>query len=252
MFPILSRAQTLKRSVFISPNISLYNFYNGRSYEIFGLKEYLGWGGSFGYQLEYDSPKIINIGISAEYFLTRAKLFTYGYSGIPEVFARNKISTHSIDIPVFFKIKFNRFVENINYYGYLYGGFGVSWIFFSYRKLENEYHGYNNESESYIYRTKLVSESFSLKNNNNNGFGTYLQLGFGRNFKIKQTDFFTELLYRQDINKWIYRTNQLKPPYNIIEEYPIKRQGIILKIGIYFNRKTKENILIINDGLSMH
>ena len=235
--PVFSGAQTQKRSVFISPNISLCNFYNGRPYEIFELRRYSGLGSSFGYRLEYDSPKIINIGISTEYFLTRAKLYTYGYSSIPEVFARNKISTHSIDIPVFFKIKFNRFVENIDYYGYLYGGFGVSWIFFSYRKLERENHHYSNEGISGITRTKLTSGSFSLKNTSSNSIGTFFQIGFGRNFKIKQTDLFWELLYRQDMNKWIYRINQLNPPYKIIEEYSVFRQGIVLRVGVYLKCK---------------
>lgn len=92
-----------------------------------------------------------------------------------------------------------------------------------------------------LVRTEIKSGTISIQNRNDNNIGTFFQFGFGRFFNINRIICFTELSYRQGINRWIYKPIQLINTPFFIGEYPIYRQSIVLKIGIFFNSKPDES-----------
>lgn len=225
ILPLSIHSQTVKQSVFLSPDLSYYNVPKTYVSKIW----ILGLGGSLGYRLEYSFKNKSSIGISGEYFLTRSKIYTDDHSGIPEVATRNLISIHSINIPLCFKLKLkNNDEETFNYF---IGGLGITWIFYSFRKLENESSFYATKRKDRVLR-KLTSGKFNLNNVNGNNIDFSFQFGLGRKFHIKNSEFYTEFMYFQDFNSWIYETNRIDPPYEKIREYPFFRQSIVLSIGM--------------------
>ena len=239
LLPLFVKSQSVRHSVFLAPNTSFYKSSNIEAYPIKWInpiRYYFDFGGSVGYKLEYYLPKTLSFGTSFEYLLTRAELYTPCYCAHTmdrTVSIRNQISAHSIDVPVFFKLKTNK---KENHFSYFQGGIGLSWLFNAHRKVEIETN-FLGGPKDYI-REHISDRSFSLQNNNSNGLGTFFQIGIGQGFQIKELNFFTELFYRQDMNQWIYKTIP-STPYDIIREYPIKRQSITLKLGLFLNQNKK-------------
>lgn len=237
LLPILTQAQTFKHSFFAGPNFS---FYTSKDSEIHAPSSILPskcWNiGTFGgYILEYNFPKTIILGTSIQYLNINAKFNTPCYCFHPHdrtVNIGNTVSTHNIGIPLYFKLKTNK----INY-TYFTGGFGINWLFSAHRKVENAVN-FLHQKEPII--TEIANESFTLKNSSNNQLGTFFQIGIGQKFQVKRINFFTELSYRQDINSWLYKT--VETPDGI-KEFPIKRQSINLKIGIFLKNKTNDDRL---------
>lgn len=233
--PLLTEAQSLKYSAFLAPNFSVYT-----SEVLFQKAEptlkYWDFGASSGFIAEYYFPKFFSVGTSIEYFLTRAELYTPCYCVHPHdrtVSIRNLISTHSIDVPIYFKLRTNK---NENRFTYIQSGIGLSWMFSAHRKVEIETN-FLGGPKDYI-REQVSNESFSLQNNNENKLGTFFQFEIGQSFQIKQINFFTELSYRQDINSWIYKTAETPDG---VKEFSIQRQSVLLKIGVAFNQNKKES-----------
>lgn len=237
LLPLCVKSQSVKHSVFLAPNFSFYASSNSEGYPNKAIKpiNYWNWGASAGYKIEYYFPKTFAVGTSIEYLLTRAELYTDCYcfhTMDRNITIRNLITANSIDVPIYFKIKTNK---NENRFTYFQSGIGLNWLFNAHRKVESETDFLNNKEP---LRTQIANESFSLKNNNSNELGTFLQLGVGQAFQIEQINFFTELSYRQDINSWIYKTFETPDG---VKEFPMQRQSILLKIGIVFNQKGKES-----------
>lgn len=231
LLPLFVKSQSIRHSVFLAPNFSIY-----ASKALSQLIKYWNFGASSGYRIEYYLPKYFAFGSSVEYLLTRAELYNPCYCAHPmdrTVSIRNQISTHSIDAPIFLKLKTNK---TENHFSYFQGEIGLSWIFNAHRKVEIETN-FLGGPKDYI-REQISNESFSLQNGNSNGLGMFFQLGIGQSFQLKKLIFFTELSYRQDINQWIYKTIP-STPYDIIREYPIKRQSITLKLGLFLNQIRK-------------
>lgn len=234
--PMLVEAQSLKYSAFLSPSFSVYTS------EVLFEKakpalKYWSFGASSGFIAEYYFPKTFSVGASIEYFLTRADLYTPCYcvhTADRTVNIRNMIATQSMDVPVLIKLRINK---KTNHFTYLQSEFGISWLFYAHRNVEIESRFPGGFKSKYI-REQISNESFSLQNNNGNKLGTFFQFGIGQNIQLKQINFFSELSYRQDINSWIYKT--VATPYGV-KEFSIKRQSILLKIGITFNNKKKES-----------
>lgn len=236
ILPILVEAQSLRYSAFIAPNFSIYT-----SEVLFQQTKpafkYWGFGASSSFIAEYYFPNFFSVGTSIEYLLTRAELYTPCYcvhTADKTVNIRNMIATQSMDVPVFIKLRTNK---NVNHFTYLQSEFGISWLFYAHRNVEIE-SSFPGGSKSKYIREQISNESFSLQNNNDNKLGTFFRFGIGQNFQLKQINFFTELSYRQDINSWLY--NAVETPYGV-KEFSIKRQSILLKIGITFNNKKKES-----------
>lgn len=232
LLPLFVQSQSLRYSAFLAPNFSIYT-----AKDLTQTIKYWNFGASSGYRIEYYLPKTLSFGSSVEYFLARAELYTPCYCGPytadRTISLRNLISTHSIDVPVFLKLRTNK---KENHFSYFQGGIGLSWLFNAHRKVEIETN-FLGGPKDYI-REQIANESFSLQNDNINGLGAFFQLGIGQSFQIKKLIFFTELSYREDINQWIYKTVP-STPYDIIREYPIKRQSITLKLGLFLNQIRK-------------
>ncbi|NOX45439.1 MAG: hypothetical protein GXO89_00495 [Chlorobi bacterium] len=131
-----------------------------------------------------------------------------------------------MEIPLYLKLKTNK--EN---YTWFTGGLGVSWLFSAHRKVSNVVRILNKDTPNI---TEIANEQFMLRNNKSNQIGTFYQIGGGQIFRIKQIKFFAEFSFRQDINEWIYKA--IETPSGIYE-YPIKRQSLRLKIGMYLKNK---------------
>ena len=227
MFPVLIQAQTFRHSVFSGPNFSYFtsdDSWIGASGDDLSF-EYWGVGFDGGYNLEYHFTKYLIIGSSIYFSSLNAKfnnhcycVHTYDHT----VYIKNSVSTHNIDIPLFFKLKTNK-----SNYTFFLGGFGLNWLFSAYRKVDFV-RDYLGKEEQYF--TKLVGEKIILQNRSNNQFGTFYQIGVGQKFQVKKIKFFTELSFRQDISSWIYKT--FETPEGI-KEFPIKRQSISLKLGVF-------------------
>lgn len=204
LLPLFAQSQKVKYSVFLSPDFSFYstNYREGNQTEIFpqnGLPalEYWGIGGGAGYSLEYYLPKTLATGISVEYLLNRAALYTPCYcisTGDRIVNIRNFISINSADIPVHFKLRTNK---NENRFTYIQGAMGISWLFLAHRKVAVETNLDLVERKNPI-REQIDNATFPLKNSNSNSFGTFFQFGIGQVFMIKTNSFFTEISYGKE------------------------------------------------------
>lgn len=237
LLPLLAQSQSVRHSVFLAPDFSFYASSNSEAYPNKGIKpiNYWGVGALAGYKIEYYFPQTLAIGTSIEYLLTRAEFYTDCYcvhTMDRNIWIRNLITANSIDIPIYFKIKTNK---SENHFTYFQSGIGLSWLFNAHRKVESETDFLNNKEP---LRSQIANESFSLNNNSSNNLGTFFQFGIGQNFQVKELNFFAELLYRQDINSWIYKT--IETPDGV-KEFSIQRQSILLKIGITFNQQKKES-----------
>ena len=233
LVPILAQSQNLKYSASFAPNLSGYTkgwFQKGKP-----ALRFLDFGVSSGFLTEYYFPKTFSVGSSLIYVLTRAKLYTPCNCVHPAdrtVSIRNQILTHSIDVPVFLKIRTNK---NENSFTYLDVGVGLDWLFHAYRIVENEVNFLHTYPDP--IRTEITKESFVIENSKKNPFGTFFQIGIGQTFQIKQDNLFAEVYYRQDINSWVYKTYETPDG---IKEFPIKRQGIFFKIGYAFHKRTEK------------
>lgn len=231
LLPLFAKSQSIQQSVFLAPNTSYYSSSNSEAYPIKGKPiNYWNFGTAIGYKIEYYLPKIISVGTSVEYLLTRAELYTSSYSpySMNKTFAiRNLISTNNINIPVYLKIRTNR---NENRNTYIQSGLGLSWMFNAHRTVEEETN-YDMINFKNPIRENIADESFDMKNENNTSLGTFFQIGIGHSFQIKKIKLSAELSYRQDLNYWVYKT--LDTPIGI-QEFPIKRHSISLNIGTSF------------------
>lgn len=232
LLPLFAKSQSIQQSVFLAPNTSYYSSSNSEAYPNKGMKpiNYWNFGTAIGYKIEYYLPKIISVGTSVEYLLTRAELYSHGLGPYPAdrtVGIRNLIATNSINIPAYLKIRTNK---NENRNTYVQGGIGLSWMFNAHRIVEEEtnfdMHYFKNP-----IREKIADESFVLKNENNTRVGTFFQIGIGHSFQIKKINLSAELSYRQDLNYWTYKT--IDTPI-WIQEFPIKRHSISLNLGTSF------------------
>lgn len=234
LFPIFAQGQTFKHSLIAGSNFSYYSssdtevwptfiYINSRPVKYIDFGDF---GGSLGYRLEYQLPKTLAVAISLEYLYTQATFNTRCYCNYTwdrNVNISNAISIHSIDFPLHFKLKTNAINDT-----YINGGIGISWLFSTHRKVDNEVYFFDQQTPQ---RTEIANGLFTLKNNDGKKLGTFFQVGIGQTFQIKQINFFAELSYRQDINSWLYKTIETS---NGIKEFPIKRHGISLKLGVIF------------------
>ena len=69
-----------------------------------------------------------------------------------------------------------------------------------------------------------------MKTDNGHRIGTMAIFGIGKNFRIINHTFFTEIRYTYDINNWQYPTYN-DPISNYID---IKRKYVLLNLGITF------------------
>ena len=231
LLPFFEQAQSLKYSAFLAPNFSGYKSEFLTQIAKPPIKKW-GFGASYGFITEYFFQKTFSIGTSINYFLTRAELYTpcyFPYITDRAISIRNLISTHSMEVPVFLKLRTNK---NENRFTYLQTGVGLSGLLNAHRKVEIETNFLGGPKD--FQREQISNESCSLKNNSGNGIGSFIQFGIGRNVQIKRINLFFELSYRQDLNFWKYKT--LETPDGV-KEFPIQRQGILLKTGIVFNQK---------------
>lgn len=232
LLPLFAKSQPIQQSVFLAPNATYYSSSNSSAYPLKGMKpiNYWNFGTAVGYKIEYYLPKILSVGTSVEYLLTRAELYTSCNCPYPldRIFnIRNLIATNNIDIPLYLKIRTN---SKDNRFTYIQGGLGLSWMFNAHRIVEEET---NHDLNYYTnpIREKVADESFALKNENNTRVGTFFHVGIGHSFQIKKINLSAELSYRQDLNYWIYET--LDTPIGI-QEFPIKRHSISLNLGTSF------------------
>jgi hypothetical protein len=233
LFPLVVKSQSFGHSVFIAPNATLYRSSSSEAYSapsIHPIGYRSGLGGSVGYRLEYHLPKTLSWGASLEYLLTRAKLYTSCdciHTADRTVSVRNLISAQSMDLPIYLKLRTNHKEDRLTYFQ---GGMGLSWLLAAHRKVDLETNFLGGPGD-YI-REELSNESFSIFSSRGSRRGTFLQLGIGQHFRIKESRFFSELAYRQDINSWVYRA--IETPAGV-KVFPLQRQSISLKVGMNLN-----------------
>ncbi len=231
----VAQSQSVEHSAFLGSNFSSYTLNNSETNSNKTL-DYWDVGAKAGYGFQYFFHKNIGIGTSIEYYLTRAEFYNTCYCAHPDdrtVEIRNQVSSHSIDIPASLRIKTNK-----TNYTYLQTGLGISWLIYGQRKVEIETNFDLTQQEDPI-REEIYNDSYSLRNKNNNGLGSYFLLGIGQNIKLKGVFLFVELAYRKDLNFWIYNTVPAAS-YDIVRKVSIKRSGFILTIGISFNNLSND------------
>lgn len=223
-------AQELKTSVIISSGISLYSFKSSEAEMNNLIIKNRGSNFCFSAAIreEFYFPKLISLGLELNYLNTKGSFVspTPPMNAIPENYSkyRHFLSVHSLDIPVFLRLRTNS--KTIKEFS-LYCGSGLTWITNAYRDVElvNGYMGYPPTNI-----VPVAKGTVTLINDNNNQIGFFGILGIGKNFEINNKIFFCEAKYRFDFNKWTY--SLLNNPVN--SSFYIKRQGLLLNFGIIF------------------
>jgi hypothetical protein len=240
--PYAMKGQSWQQSVFFGPNISFLSSSDSDAYPVKtnqsgfeNYKVYGGIGGVIGYSIFHDFPKTLTIGTTIELHSLKSEILTSCYCNQTmdkTIYVSNETTINSINVPMFIKLRSRK----LNY-TYIKTGLGLSFLISADRQVQTVVNYVSAPYET--TRTEAVKESFSLKNMNNNGLGTFYHLGIGQYFKIRKIIFFSELSYIQDINTWRFKTSTADE-----KEIPIKRHGIFLKLGVMLkgNGKKTENI----------
>ena len=182
----------------------------------------IGFGTSCSFSIEYLINKKISLGLVPSYmYVFRHFQTSYNVINIPEFFSYKDhlVNSHGFQIPLLLKY-------NIGDY-YLFSQYGLSYFFLSEYKIDIVSYHMNDPDNKNI--EQLTHENYDLKTENS-FFGHNASCGFGKKFRIRNFDFFTELKYRQDIADWSYQP-KTDPD---IGEIKFVTHVISLSIGIIF------------------
>ncbi|MBI4648790.1 MAG: outer membrane beta-barrel protein [Bacteroidia bacterium] len=211
-------AQKWEISPKIRPNII---FINSKSIDF--TKDRTSFGTSVSVSLEYLINKKIDIGIEPEYsYLYRIFETPWYITRIPEhiMYKINKIESHELLIPLFFKLYISKF--------YINSGYGISYFLHTKYRIEGVSSNMNIPDK--VYTNLLYQGEIKLRTNRNSPIGQYFSFGIGRYFDLKNIMFLIELKYSQDITGWSYKPETDQD----IDEIVFKTHILSLSVGIRF------------------
>jgi len=218
------KSQQFKTSAFVSANASFgYSKVKNSLYNKFEIDP-PGIGFSAALKEEYYFQKPFSISCELMYSYVKASLRSpdsLGSLAIFTLYLQHTLFLHQLEVP--FLLKWRGKKEDHNFY--LFAGAGISYIFSGSKKVERIQYKYTSPKDKTI--TPVSNGAFSFQNKN--PVGSFMIIGLGKNFIIKENKFFAEFRYRQDLSRWLYPA-----PYYRSNELPVQIHSFSLSLGYTF------------------
>lgn len=225
--PLLATAQEFRPSVMLGGGTSWLNA-SGIGVGHSGLmSNSTNFGFSAVVREELTLPKLLSFATEINFSRMRGSFSSPSYEYIPEKhsYYYHTLTMHSIDIPLIVKVRTKREISKAGYFLLSYG--------FSYVAA--------TKSNVLLYKSDMnldkdsvlpVSEGkTTLKTSKNGRIGTVAMIGLGKNFLIRNKQFFCELRFRFDTNSWMYPVSTYTP---FGSTAALKRQSLLLNFGYTF------------------
>jgi hypothetical protein len=178
-------------------------------------------------QEELTLPKLFSFATEINFSRTRGGFSSVSYEYIPEKhsYYYHTLTMHSIDVPLIVKVRTKREISKA---GYFLLSYGFSYVAATKTNVLLYKRDMNLEKDSIL----PVSEGeMYLKTSKNGRIGTVAMIGIGKNFLIKNKQFFCELRFRFDTNGWMYPVSAYTP---FGSTAALKRQSLLLNFGYSF------------------